>query len=618
MLLFIALLATAQANELALNVGNIVTPDLAAGGIVLTLPDNGSANLQIRELRFRQHEFRDLSVHCIKFTLSSAGVGCHGGSLAQLPGMDLDFDYRFDTGNWQVAAQLHNVSGKQFAAFLPISIQGELSGKLHVAGNASGLIAVVADVQLAEAGFSDASGLHAAEKLQGVIKVSASRQGAVWDWQGDIDWQSGELYWQPLYLKSGHKLSASGSLEGSIVKVEQAIIDLPDTGRMQFSARWDHQQLLACSATGDNLALDKLFADYLKPFLGQGALAGSSVYGHAGLDWQYRDGATQSLRLTLRDAGIADAEQRFALLGVNSDIDWQADQPRSAEIAFAGGALLGMPLGAGRWQVGMRGMEFGLARGVLPVLDGWLELQDLQLYRENAAWHWQFGATLSRISMEQFSQAAGWPKMHGFLSGRIPRVSYADDEINVEGELLFDVFDGKVTATGLKLSDPFGRAPRLYGNLSMRGLDLDLLTRTFSFGNIQGRIDADVNQLELQDWQPARFDVRIYSSAGDYPKKISQKAVQNISSLGGAGAVAALQRSYLRFFENFGYDRIAWSCVLKNGICAMGGVEGSDVYTIIKGGGIPAITVMGYNRNVSWVELLTRLKRITQNQAVIK
>jgi len=28
--------------------------------------------------------------------------------------------------------------------------------------------------------------------------------------------------------------------------------------------------------------------------------------------------------------------------------------------------------------------------------------------------------------------------------------------------------------------------------------------------------------------------------------------------------------------------------------------------------------VIGYNRNVSWVELLTRLKRITQNQAVVK
>jgi hypothetical protein len=185
----------------------------------------------------------------------------------------------------------------------------------------------------------------------------------------------------------------------------------------------------------------------------------------------------------------------------------------------------------------------------------------------------------------------------------------------VDGALLFNVFDGTVVATGMKLVDAFGRAPVLSGNLTMRNLDLDLLTRTFSFGNMQGRLDVDVNNLQLQNWQPVRFEARLYSSAGNYPKKISQKAVQNISSLGGAGAAAAIQRSYLSFFKNFGYDRIGWSCVLRNGVCAMGGIEGGNLgmYEIIRGGGIPAISVMGYNRAVSWGELITRLKRVTQS-----
>jgi hypothetical protein len=46
----------------------------------------------------------------------------------------------------------------------------------------------------------------------------------------------------------------------------------------------------------------------------------------------------------------------------------------------------------------------------------------------------------------------------------------------------------------------------------------------------------------------------------------------------------------------------------------MGGVE--DVpqgYVIVKGGGIPAIRVLGYNRNVGWHELIERLKRVTQD-----
>lgn len=620
---------TASAADFSLKIAGISAPDFSARDLMLILPEDGSADLHIGELRIQQRNLRKLRLRCKRFTLSTASMRCHNGALDQVPGMVLEFSHRFDTGNWQISAQLHSLKSKNLASFLPSDLpqltQGTLSGTLRVSGNASGANALNADVQLAEIGFSDASGLHAAENLRGTVKLNAARKVALWIWQTEMAWQSGELFWQPLYLGGGGRsLGASGSYDGTHFKVEQATVDLPEAGRVQFSALWDGRQdrLLNATVRGANLALGKLFSDYARPFLDKGALTDSSLFGHADVDWHYRDGATQSLRLVLRDAGIADAEQRFALLGVNSEIDWQADESRTADIAFAGGALLGAPLGSGQWTVQMRGMGFSVAQAALPVLDGGLELRDFRLHREGDAWHWQFAASLDRISMEQLSRAAGWPKMHGMLAGHIPKVSYDGNEINMDGTLLFSVFDGTVVATQLKLADPFGRAPRLSGNLNMRELDLDLLTRTFSFGNMQGRIDVDVNNLELQDWQPARFDARIASSAGNYPKKISQRAVQNISALGGAGAAAAIQRSYLRFFENFGYDRIGWSCVLRNGVCAMGGVDNGNggAYAIVKGGGIPAITVMGYNRAVSWDELITRLKRVTQNnvQAVVK
>ena len=113
------------------------------------------------------------------------------------------------------------------------------------------------------------------------------------------------------------------------------------------------------------------------------------------------------------------------------------------------------------------------------------------------------------------------------------------------------------------------------------------------------------------NWQPVHFDARVASSPGNYRKKISQKAVQNISALGGAGAAAAIQRSVMSVFENFGYDRIVLSCVLRNGVCLMDGAETTvNGYFIVKGGGIPAINVMGYNHKVDWNELLKRLKRV--------
>ncbi len=616
----------ACAAEISLSVADIVAPDFAARGITLTLPQDGSADLRIAELHVQQRDLRNTHLHCAAFALSTAGVSCRGGTLDQLPGMVLEFGYQ--SGAWRVAAQLHNAPGKRLAAFLsatlPLPTQGALNGTLRASGDSSGVDAFNADLRLADAGFSDASGLHAAEKLRGTIRLDAHRNAQRWRWQTEVAWQSGELFWQPLFLRGGHKLSASGGYDGTHLDVEQAVADLPEVGRVQFSARWDMRQGAPAeiAAHGDNLALGRLFADYGRPFLDKGALAESALSGHADMDWQYRNGTTQSLRLNLRDAGIADAAQRFALRGVNSEIDWQADAQRSADIAFSGGALLGVPFGAARWTAQMHGLEFGVAQAALPVFEGSIVLRDFDLSRKDGKWHWQFAGAITPISMEKLSAALGWPKMLGTLAGRIPKVSYDGRQIGVDGALLFNLFDGTVVATQLKLADAFGRAPRLSGNLNMRDLDLDLLTRTFSFGNMQGRIDVDVNNLQLQDWQPVRFDARVSSSAGKYPRKISQKAVQNISALGGAGAAAALQRGYLRFFENFGYERIGWSCVLRNGVCAMGGIDGDGgtAYVLIEGGGIPAISVMGYNRDVGWNELLSRLKRVTQNnvQAVVK
>lgn len=48
----------------------------------------------------------------------------------------------------------------------------------------------------------------------------------------------------------------------------------------------------------------------------------------------------------------------------------------------------------------------------------------------------------------------------------------------------------------------------------------------------------------------------------------------------------------------------------------MSGVEYSGPgYVIVKGSGVPAITVMGYNHKVGWSDLITRLKRVTEGNS---
>ncbi|MEO6423012.1 MAG: hypothetical protein ABIR84_10130 [Candidatus Nitrotoga sp.] len=635
--------------QITLNVADVAAPSFTARGIKVVWSQGGSAEFSIEDFHMAGKIWSKVHVHCREFLLNSERVTCRKGKLDAIPDLPFNFSYEFTSQRldlqltakanelWQVSADfraqpwratvlLRNAQVTRLIGWLPIDgplpTQGTLNGTLVVNGNKAGASQINADMHLTGLAAADESGLHAAEKLAGKVHVNATRIGQKWNWRGALDWQSGEIFWQPLYLRGGHTFQASGQWDGKQIKVTQAVANLPGVGKIELNALWDVKKsnLLEGRVVGKNLSLANGFGNYAKPFMVKSSLSAAELKGRADVDWRYSNGATQALQVKLRDVAIVDSEKRFVLRGINADIPWHAQLQSDAHLAFAGGELMGLPLGATQWTIKMHGKSLFLPTATLPLLDGKLEVSDFHLHSMNDMWEWNFASKLTSISMQNLSAALHWPEMHGSLSGSIPKVSYQNKMLKVNGTLLFKIFDGEVLANRLELFDPFGRAPRLSGNLDMRGLDLDLLTRTFSFGNIQGRIDLGVNNLELVSWRPVRFDAKLASSPGKYRKRISQKAVENISSLGGAGGGAALQRSFMRVFESFGYDEIGLSCALRNNICTMAGTENhGNAFTIVKGGGIPAITVMGYNRKVDWNELITRLKRVLQdNKAVIK
>ncbi|MCW8848087.1 MAG: hypothetical protein OQK19_05005, partial [Sedimenticola sp.] len=167
--------------------------------------------------------------------------------------------------------------------------------------------------------------------------------------------------------------------------------------------------------------------------------------------------------------------------------------------------------------------------------------------------------------------------------------------------------------------DLFGALPALTANLEMKNVDLETLTRTFSFGKITGKLGGRIDGLRLEDWQPVAFDARFETPADDESRhRINQKAVDNISNLGGAGVSGAISRSFLRFFEEFGYARLGISCRLERGICHMGGIEPAERgYYLVKGGGIPRIDIMGFNQKTDWHILLSKLKQISSGGAPV-
>lgn len=653
--------ATYPHHRISLSIKDIQSPVFSAKGIQMRLTGQQLTQLKfnLNEIVIQGKSWRNITLLCSQFQLTGDLIGCTKGKL-RLPGSSSlpvvfhffpnenflevaikptadeswQFSISWDERLWHSTFAIKNGQAARIAQWLPdtglipLPDKGMLNGQARLNGSADGIADIGVELLVDALAFSDSSGLHAGENVNVAINMDATHNSRSnqWQWQSEINWLNGEVFWQPLYfIGNGHRLNLTGSLDEKNIFLDKGNLDLVNIGDLNFSGVLTRESnaLVDFDLDADSLKLSDLFDQILKPFLVNTAFAEMKVTGKGDLAWRYRNGASESLLLNLYDAGVVDQKERFAFHRVNAHLPWQLKNTTIADISFLHGQVLSIPLGKVRTALEINDLDLRIPQLVVPVLDGKLKLEGFSASRQADSWHWQFSGELLPVSMNKLTEALQLQQMHGTLSGEIPGVSYKDSIVMIEGALLFEIFDGQIIANNLKLVEPLGLAPHLTVDLAMRNLDLDKLTRTFSFGNMQGRIDVDVNNIELSNWRPIKFDARLFSSPGSYPKRISQAAVQNISALGGAGAVAAIQRSFLRFFEEFSYSRIGWQCLLRDNICHMGGIEvnaqtsETQAYTIIKGGGIPAITVMGYNRDVNWPEVINRLKRVTEGNSPI-
>lgn len=666
--------------RITLSADNVQNSFLDSKSIQVSLAGPRASVLEIKldEVAIEEQRWRDLRFSCPVFQIKEGTVRCEDGVLRIARMAPLPVMFRFSpsgrmleasikneagggNGGWKLSARwgaarwegtvtVVNGHASRIAAFLPAredgivpsSTQGRINGRVQLHGQSRGVARMDANLALDGVAFSDAAGLHAGENISIGLNAEAARDSektGAWKWRVEADWPNGEVFWQPLYFAGqGHHFSARGELDEQILQLREGKLALAGIGEMEFSGVVDTgtKALREFDLAAHRLQLAGLFEQVLQPFLVNTPFAQLKAAGQAGIQWRYRDRAHQLLDVGLRDVSVEDGQDRFALHGMDAHIPWQAGggQTQKGEITITHSRIGRIPIGSVHVPLEITGLDqpgVRIPRMTVPLLDGQFTLEQFGARRQareiqgiqgiggaQGAWQWEFSGRLTPISMQKLTEALGVQTMQGTLSGEIPKVSYRDSVVDVEGALIFRVFDGSVVVWNLKALDPLGRASSLMADVDMRNLDLNLLTGTFSFGNMLGRIDIGVHNLELFDWKPVKFDASLKSSPGEYPRRISQDAVQNISSLGGSSAAAAIQRSALRFFDEFGYSQIGWSCVLRNDICRMGGIPSEPLphgYLIVKGGGIPAITVIGYNRDVDWRELVGRLQRITEVNA---
>lgn len=627
-----------EAAALKLDLGDFTSPDFSLRDITLRIhgAHGERAELEVSSVTVGGRALTGLRISCAQFQLEDGYIDCRRGSLfakglREPLGVKLRIRPASSAGRLElhpaqggvlslelrsekrVRARLERLQMAWLVEFLPqlakMNVVGRVSGEFELsAGQILGSLFVDA------AGFSDADGSHAGEKLDLSINGEADKRGADWHWRATLRWQNGGIFWSPVYLSAGPSIEAHGDwlADGRSSLRARLSAEGFESGELSLETAPGSADRYEFNLQGADLAI--LGPGFIAPWF---ARANPDVWRFAGRFDAFaslRGGDLVGLELSLRDVGVAHADGGLSAGPVAGRVSWQEGRVGSGVLHVAGGRWRRLAFGAFDVPFSMGPAGFRVAQARLPVLDSAVEVRDLEIRSGDQGLTGSASAVVEPLSLERLTQAADLPKMTGILSASIPRVRHVPGELKMDGALVISVFDGFVQATELRLVEPLGRVPRLEADVEVRHLDLGLLTQTFSFGRITGYLDGNLNELQLSNWQPSRFDAHLVSSPGRYPRRISQRAVQNISSLGGAGASAAIQRSFLGLFESFGYRRLGVSCELRDGVALISGLAGGDKpdggFTLIQGGGVPALNVIGYNRRVDWKELVDRLKAV--------
>ncbi|WP_019558212.1 hypothetical protein [Thioalkalivibrio sp. ALE12] len=536
--------------------------------------------------------------------------------------------HRDPARGWDVRADLDGIDLAALAASprLPMELPVHLGqGRADVAlrwrerGRSEGTLRVH------DLAFSDDLGLQAGEELDARLWVAGDANG--WDVEAAVT--AGVVFVDPWFVD----LDA----EGPVVLEARGLVADADNG----SARTDLLSLdygAAAALQGQDLAfapgrglegrvqaeiaaLGVIYDTLLSPWLVGTPLGELDVAGHLAGEIELQDSMPRYMRAEWSGVEAQDRRGRFGLSGARGGLDWSDTVPGGpGRIEVDAAHLYGLPFDAFSAQVRARpqGLEL-LEATEIPILDGGLRVGAFSLQQTETGPDVQFQGGIRAISLEPLTEVLGWPRFSGQVAGMIPRVRLEHGDLNVDGRLLVQVFDGEVVLRDVYIHDLFGYAPELGLSTQIQRLDLELVTRAFDFGRIQGRLSGHVNDLVMVDWSPVHMDLELMTPM-DAPgrRRISQRAVENITELGG-GIQAAASSIFLRFFENFSYRRLGFRCELRGDVCTASGVADrpDDGFVLVQGGGLPQIQVIGYNRRVDWPELINRLATIQAGEGPV-
>src|SRR5688572_2941720 len=502
-------------------------------------------------------------------------------------------------------------------------------------------------VQINGGRFASADGTKLGENLllSGTVEVVSNTARHPMRIAGKLSLQRGEMLWGKFFADLGGQrpvLEFDGdySRDEDSVRLRQSRLTLASTGGIEVSGTINQlarAPSVEIQAHSDNLSAGGFFTFFVQenfkrqyPILDKLSIGGQIAFQlHARGNW---DRLITEGRMTLQGGELRRGPNEWEIGPLALSLPFQVSYPEKSN------SVNRTPPGI----LSIRGGRFG-SRSFEPITSAISLSNNTLIFHQpvrlvifggsveitNLAWPdvvndpkaMSFALDLRLLQLEELTDALGWPRFSGTLSGAIPQIRSTGDTLRSEGQVHADLFGGQLQIAQMEIENLFSTVPSLKLAARFQNIRLEQVSDTFAFGKISGILEGAVNDLVITEGQPARFQAQVETV--DRPESsqwISVEALNKITILSSGQDSNVLYGGLAGLFDNFRYSKMGFRASLRNDRLTLRGVESRDGKEFLVVGTLlpPTVNIISHTQEIGFSELLRRLERITTEKPQVK
>jgi hypothetical protein len=217
------------------------------------------------------------------------------------------------------------------------------------------------------------------------------------------------------------------------------------------------------------------------------------------------------------------------------------------------------------------------------------------------------------IRLLELTEALGWYRFGGNLSGSIPQVQLIGNSLRSKGEVKLNVFDGHVLIKELEVQEPFSSLPSIKMDLRLNEINLERVSETFEFGRISGILEGTIEELVVTQGQAAQFGADLHTvERQGVSQWISVEALDKITVLSSGDEAGPIYGGLAKLVDFFRYSKLGFKAALRNDRLVLRGIESREgqEYLVVGTFLPPTVNIVSHTQAISFSELMRRLERV--------